>query len=70
MRSKVTEVTIQHGYVFAHLADGTRWVKAGTDRTFGIRKPHGARYRCDCCNYYNLPRDIARHLTSGNCTAL
>jgi hypothetical protein len=64
----MTAIKILNGYIYTGTGDGLREV--GKDLTFGIRNPQGARYRCNCGTYYNLPRDIAGHLNSGNCSAL
>lgn len=56
-----------YGYIYAVTAKGLKEV--GKDLTFGIRNPKGAAYRCNCGAHYNMPRDIAGHLASGNCTA-
>lgn len=61
-------IKILNGYIYAETTNGLQEV--GKDLTFGIRNPCGARYRCNCDAHYDLPRDIAGHLTSGNCTAL
>ena len=55
------KVNIRHGYVFAE-TEGGEWHNAGIDRTFGVRDPQGARYRCNCGAHFDLPRDIAGHL--------
>lgn len=61
-------IKIQNGYIYAETTNGLKEV--GKDLTFGIRNPRGARYRCKCGAHYNLPRHIAAHLASGNCTAI
>lgn len=65
---KVTNIRISNGYIYADIDGETREV--GIDRTFGIRNPLGAAYRCHCGGYWELPRHIATHLTNGNCPAL
>lgn len=64
----MTAIKILNGYIYTGTGDNLREV--GKDLTFGIRKPQGARYRCNCGAHYNLPIDIAGHLTSGNCSAI
>lgn len=64
----MTAIKILNGYIYTGAGDNLREV--GKDLTFGIRNPRGARYRCNCSAHYNLPRDIAAHLTSGTCAAL
>lgn len=63
-----TQVRIANGYIYIGTGDTMR--EAGTDLTFGVPNRQGARYRCNCGRHYDLPRDIAAHLTSGNCNAL
>lgn len=67
--AQIVKVKIQFGVIYVEMEDDTEH-EAGRDLTFGIRNPQSARYRCNCGAYFDLPRDIAGHLTAGTCTAL